>query len=41
MKDIMVHEYWEIDVAVVWATVQRFLPLLKDVVIVELEEMLR
>lgn len=41
MKDIMVHEYWEIDVAVVWATVQRFLPLLKDVVIVELEEILR
>ncbi len=40
MKDILVHEYWEIDVAVVWATVQHFLPPLKEVVMRELVEML-
>ncbi|MFM7601810.1 MAG: DUF86 domain-containing protein [Pseudanabaena sp.] len=41
MKDVMVHEYWQIDVAVVWATVQRFLPSLKEVVEKELAEILR
>ena len=40
MKDMLVHEYWEIDVAVVWATVQQFLPSLKEVVMIELEEKL-
>jgi uncharacterized protein with HEPN domain len=29
MKDILVHEYWQIDTAVVWATVQESLPPLK------------
>ncbi|WP_258316415.1 DUF86 domain-containing protein [Cylindrospermopsis raciborskii] len=38
MKDMLVHEYWQIDVAVVWATVQLSLPLLKAVVVMELEE---
>jgi uncharacterized protein with HEPN domain len=37
MKDILVHEYWEIDVAVVWATIQDSLPSLKEVVRMELE----
>jgi uncharacterized protein with HEPN domain len=41
MKDILVHEYWEIDVAVVWATVQDSLPPLKEVVMKELEGMYR
>lgn len=40
MKDILVHEYWEIDVAVVWATVQDFLPPLKEVILKELDEIL-
>jgi uncharacterized protein with HEPN domain len=40
MKDMLVHEYWQVDVAVVWATVQHSLPLLKAVVIKELEEIL-
>jgi uncharacterized protein with HEPN domain len=31
MKDILVHEYWEINVEVVWATIQDFLPSLKEV----------
>jgi uncharacterized protein with HEPN domain len=38
MKDMLVHEYWQVDVAVVWATVQLSLPLLKAVVVMELEE---
>jgi uncharacterized protein with HEPN domain len=25
MKDMLVHEYWQVDVAVVWATVQHSL----------------
>ncbi|MHC5612944.1 MAG: HepT-like ribonuclease domain-containing protein [Nostoc sp.] len=29
MKDMLVHEYWQVDVAVVWATVQHSLPSLK------------
>ncbi len=33
MKDILVHEYWQVDTAVVWATVQDSLPLLKTVII--------
>lgn len=33
MRDIFVHEYWEIDNAVVWATVQESLPLLKSVIL--------
>ncbi len=36
MKDMLVHEYWQVDVAVVWATVQHSLPSLKAVVIKEL-----
>jgi uncharacterized protein with HEPN domain len=39
MKDMLVHEYWQVDVAVVWATVQHSLPSLKAVVIKELERM--
>ena len=37
---MLVHEYWQVDVAVVWATVQHSLPSLKAVVVMELEEML-
>ena len=33
MKDIFVHEYWEIDTAVVWSTVQESLPVLKVVIL--------
>lgn len=40
MKNMLVHEYWQVDVAVVWATVQHSLPSLKVVAIKELEEML-
>jgi len=40
MKDMLVHEYWQVDVAVVWATVQYSLPSLKAVVMKELERML-
>jgi uncharacterized protein with HEPN domain len=29
MKDILVHEYWQIDPEVVWATIQESLPPLK------------
>jgi uncharacterized protein with HEPN domain len=29
MKDVFVHEYWGIDTAVVWSTVQESLPVLK------------
>jgi uncharacterized protein with HEPN domain len=38
MKDIFVHEYWEIDTAVVWATVQESLPLLKMVILQMVEQ---
>ena len=33
MRDVLVHEYWGIDVNVVWATVQEGLPPLKAVII--------
>ncbi len=33
MRDVLVHEYWGIDVNVVWATVQEGLPPLKSVII--------
>lgn len=33
MRDILVHEYWGIDVNVIWATVQEGLPPLKVVII--------
>ncbi|MBG0744968.1 MAG: DUF86 domain-containing protein [Cylindrospermopsis raciborskii KL1] len=39
MKDMLVHEYWQFDVAVVWATVQHSLPSLKAIVVMELEKM--
>ncbi|EFA73815.1 hypothetical protein CRD_00575 [Raphidiopsis brookii D9] len=39
MKDMLVHEYWQVDVAVVWATVQHSLPSLKAIVVMELEKM--
>jgi uncharacterized protein with HEPN domain len=32
MRDILVHEYWGIDVSVIWATVQDFLPSLKQAI---------
>lgn len=32
MRDILVHEYWQVDVAVVWSTVHNSLPPLKSVV---------
>lgn len=32
MRDVLVHEYWGIDVNIVWSTVQRRLPELKAVV---------
>jgi len=31
-RDIFVHQYWEIDTAVVWATIEKSLPLLKIVI---------
>jgi uncharacterized protein with HEPN domain len=33
MRDVLVHEYWGIDMNVVWATVQEGLPALKTVII--------
>ncbi len=33
MKDMLVHEYWKIDVGVVWSTVQKSLPSLKVIVL--------
>jgi uncharacterized protein with HEPN domain len=33
MKDILVHEYWNIDPVLVWATVQESLPPLKMVIL--------
>jgi uncharacterized protein with HEPN domain len=33
MRDVLVHEYWGIDVNVVWATVQKGFPPLKVVII--------
>jgi uncharacterized protein with HEPN domain len=32
MKDILVHEYWQADITLVWRTVKVFLPGLKVVV---------
>jgi uncharacterized protein with HEPN domain len=32
-RDIFVHQYWEIDTDVVWATLQDSLPLLKTVIV--------
>jgi len=32
MRDIFVHQYWEIDTDVVWTTLQKSLPLLKTVI---------
>ena len=32
-RDIFVHQYWEIDVAVIWTTIQISLPLLKPVIL--------
>jgi uncharacterized protein with HEPN domain len=32
MRDILVHEYWQIDEAVVWATVQESIPQLKETI---------
>lgn len=33
MRDVLVHEYWGIDVNVIWATVQEGLPSLKAVIV--------
>lgn len=33
MKNILVHEYWQVDVTTVWRTVVAFLPLLKLVIL--------
>ena len=32
MGDVLVHQYWQVDVAVVWETVRSSLPLLKGVI---------
>lgn len=32
MSDILVHEYWGVDVAVVWSTVKEGIPSLKSVI---------
>jgi uncharacterized protein with HEPN domain len=32
MRDVLVHEYWGIDVAVVWSTVEEGIPTLKPVI---------
>lgn len=32
MRDILVHEYWNVDVQVVWETISDALPLLKSVI---------
>jgi len=32
MRDVLVHEYWGIDVNIIWATVQEGLPPLKAVI---------
>lgn len=33
MRDKLVHDYWETDVAVLWKTTQKSLPILKQVII--------
>ncbi|MGB0560689.1 MAG: DUF86 domain-containing protein [Spirulinaceae cyanobacterium] len=33
MRNVLVHEYWQVDEAVVWSTVMESLPLLKTVMI--------
>jgi len=38
MRNILVHEYWGIDVEVVWASVQEDVPMLKAVVTEMLSE---
>lgn len=40
MRDVLVHEYWGIDLNVVWATVQEGIPPLK-IVIREIQEELK
>lgn len=32
MRDILVHEYWGIDINVIWATITEYLPELKSVI---------
>jgi len=39
MKDMLVHEYWRVDIAVTWTTVHHFLPSLEAVMIKELAAM--
>lgn len=41
MRDVLVHEYWQVDVDVVWETVQESLPLLKDVILEMVDHMQR
>lgn len=38
MKDMLVHEYWQVDTEVVWSTVHQSLPSLKVVVVDMLEQ---
>ena len=38
MRDILVHQYWGIDINVIWATIQEGLPPLKAVVTAMLED---
>jgi uncharacterized protein with HEPN domain len=33
MRDVLVHEYWGVDINVIWATVQEGLPPLKAVIV--------
>ncbi len=33
MCNVLVHQYWQVDVAVVWETIMESLPLLKAVII--------
>ena len=40
MRDVLVHEYWEIDLNVVWATVQEGIPPLK-ITILEIQQELQ
>lgn len=38
MRDILVHEYWKVDIQVVWASVQKDVPMLKQAVEAMLKE---
>lgn len=38
MKDMLVHEYWQVDTEVVWSTVHQSLPPLKVVVVNMLDQ---